>query len=238
MNPVVPPRRPHPVVSIVSALLVLALDAALLVLGLGSVPALLGSPAALALLAVWGVSGVTLALLRPVRSSNLAASDPDAPVMALLFFVPLATPMVAALGARARLWLLPAGIPWGAIGVALAAAGVAIRIAAMAQLGARFSPLVSVQKEHALERRGLYGIVRHPGYAGSWLACLGGSLAFGSAFALPLPALMALALGLRVRREERLLAAHFGAAWAEYAARTGALLPRPAGFTRGTTSGS
>ena len=32
----------------------------------------------------------------------------------------------------------------------------------------------------------------------------------------------------RVRREEALLAAHFGDAWRDYARRTGALLPRPA----------
>ena len=33
----------------------------------------------------------------------------------------------------------------------------------------------------------------------------------------------------RIRREEALLARHFGAEWAAYAARTGALLPWPRG---------
>ncbi|HEY5997937.1 MAG TPA: hypothetical protein VI078_01355, partial [bacterium] len=84
------PPRPHPVRSIVLALVVLALDAALLAIGLGDASMLVRDPRALALLLVWGAAGVVLALLRPVRGQDVAASSPDPPVMIALFVLPLA----------------------------------------------------------------------------------------------------------------------------------------------------
>ena len=80
--------------------------------------------------------------------------------------------------------------------------------------------------EHALETSGWYAFVRHPGYLGALLASWGAAVAFGSALALPLAGVLTLVQLDRVRREERLLAGHFGEAWSEYARRTGALLPR------------
>jgi protein-S-isoprenylcysteine O-methyltransferase Ste14 len=113
------------------------------------------------------------------------------------------------------------------LGVALSALGLWVRVGAMRQLGARFSPLLAIQREHALETTGWYAVVRHPGYLGALLASWGAALAFGSALALPLALAMTLVQIDRVRREERLLAAEFGDAWRDYARRTGALLPRP-----------
>ena len=109
----------------------------------------------------------------------------------------------------------------------LLAGGLAVRFTAMAQLGSRFSPVVGVQREHALEQRGLYAVVRHPGYAGALIANLGSALAFGSALALPLVLVFALLLVGRIRDEERVLGEHFGGAWRTYARGTGALFPRP-----------
>jgi protein-S-isoprenylcysteine O-methyltransferase Ste14 len=113
--------------------------------------------------------------------------------------------------------------------VALVAAGLTLRIAAMAQLGPRFSPLVAVQAEHALETRGLYARIRHPGYLGAWLAALGAVLTFGSALGLVPLALFSLLIGGRVRKEEALLATRFGEAWRDYRAHSGAFLPRLGG---------
>jgi protein-S-isoprenylcysteine O-methyltransferase Ste14 len=111
--------------------------------------------------------------------------------------------------------------------VALSAAGLALRIAAMHRLGSRFSPLAAVQRHHTLETGGLYGQLRHPGYLGAWVCLLGVVLAFGSAATLPLVVLMGLALGRRVATEERLLEDRFGAEFRAYRARVGAWLPRP-----------
>lgn len=209
-------------------LAVLAFEAALLAWGLGGFAALLASPRAWALLALWGAGGVTLSLTRPARGQDIARKEPDLPAMVALAAMPVAIPGVAAWGGRIALWQLPAPELVGWAGVALTAFGLWIRVSAMRQLGARFSPLIALQREHALETTGWYALVRHPGYLGALLASFGAALAFGSALALPLVLAMTLLLVARVRREERLLAGHFGEAWRDYARRTGALWPRPA----------
>jgi protein-S-isoprenylcysteine O-methyltransferase Ste14 len=208
------------------ALLVTAIDAALLALALGGVTALLAHPRALTLLALWGAGGVTLALLRPVKRHDAVTVERDGPfVLPLLFLIPLITAPLAAWLERTGSAPLPVAARWA--GVALSGAGLALRIAAMAQLGSRFSPLVAVQREHALETRGLYARIRHPGYLGALLASLGAALAFGGSPA-PIGLVLAMFLLLRRRaeREETMLERHFGEAYARYRARSGRFVPR------------
>lgn len=206
--------------------LVTVFEAALLAVGFGGVAPMLRDPRAIALLALWAAGGIALTLGRPARAQDVTESRKDPLLMVALLVIPTFTPMVGALAAH-RAWLT---LPWANtlswIGVALVAAGLALRVWAMFVLGARFSPLVAIQREHALETRGPYARVRHPGYLGALLACLGGAIAFGSAAALPLVALMLAAQLARIRAEETLLAQHFGDAWKAYAARSGALLPK------------
>lgn len=220
-------RPPHPIVTALPAFAVTGLDAALLALALGGLAALLAHPRALALLAVWLVGGVTLALLRPLRGHDAVAVEREAPyVLLVLFLIPLVTPPVAALDERLALWVLPGGATLRWAGVAISGAGLGVRIAAMAQLGARFSPRVALQRQHVLETHGLYAHLRHPGYAGAWLASLGGGLAFGSGLSLPLVAIMGWLLWNRAGREESMLERHFGDEYRGYRARTGRFVPR------------
>jgi protein-S-isoprenylcysteine O-methyltransferase Ste14 len=222
------PRRPHPVVRAVLALLVTALDAGLLALALGGIAALTAHPRALALLGLWAIGAVTLALLRPVQGTAAALVERESPlVLIALFLIPLVTPPLAALSERMALGQLPGGAALRWIGVALAALGLGVRILAMAQLGPRFSPLVALQKEHALETRGLYARIRHPGYLGAWLAALGGALAFGGGLSLPLVLAMGLLLSARAAREESMLEQRFGDAYRTYRSRSGRFLPKP-----------
>ena len=222
----VSPRRPNPAVTVLLALLVTVLDAALLAGALGGIAALFAHARALALLGLWTIGGVTLALLRPVRGHDAVTVEREAPWLLLaLFLIPLATPPVAALGERLSLWLLPGGAALEWAGVALSGAGLALRIVAMTQLGPRFSPRVALQREHALETRGLYARIRHPGYAGAWLASLGAALAFGSALALPLVTAMGWLLWNRAGREESMLERHFGEDYRSYRGRSGRFLP-------------
>ncbi|HEY3215056.1 MAG TPA: isoprenylcysteine carboxylmethyltransferase family protein [Candidatus Eisenbacteria bacterium] len=204
-----------------------ALDAVLLALALGGAPVLIGHARALTLLAAWGVGGLVLALLAPVRTQEVVAdSRENSGLLAGLGLLPLLTPPIAALGERLALGLLPGG-PWLRwSGVGISAGGLALRIAAMTQLGSRFSPLVAVQREHALETRGLYARIRHPGYLGSWICAFGAMLAFGSALGLLTLVPFTALLGIRARREEALLERHFGDVYRAYRARTGAFLPR------------
>ena len=220
-------RPPHPVVRAALALVATGLDAALLALALGGVAPLIAHPRALVLLALWAAGGVTLALLRPVRGHDATTVERDPPfVLLALFLLPLLAPPMAALGERLALWTLAGGSAPRWFGVALSGFGLAVRITAMAQLGSRFSPLLAVQREHALETRGLYARIRHPGYLGALRAALGGALAFGSAVGLPLVAVMGLLLWARAGREEIMLERHFGTAYLNYRARTGRFLPR------------
>lgn len=221
-------RPPLPVV-VLRALVVLAFEAALLAWGLGGLHALATSPRALALLAIWGLTGITLGVTRPVRGQDVSRSKRDPLPMLALALLPLAIPGVAAWGGRIGRWPLPAPDVLGWLGVALSAIGLWIRVSAMRQLGARFSPLLAVQREHALECTGWYAVVRHPGYLGALLASWGAAIVFGSALALPLALAMTVFQIDRVRREEALLAGHFGDAWRDYTSRTSALLPRLAG---------
>jgi len=114
----------------------------------------------------------------------------------------------------------------GWLGVALAAAGLTLRVVAMGTLGARFAPIVAVQREHALETRGPYAHVRHPGYLGAWLAALGAILAFRDGLAMPLLILFSWMLAERARNEDLVLERHFGDVYRDWSRRTGAFLPR------------
>jgi protein-S-isoprenylcysteine O-methyltransferase Ste14 len=220
------PRRPHPFVSAVLALLVTALDAALLAIALAGMAPLLAHPRALTLLAVWAIAAVTLAVMRPARGPAAATVERESPlVLPALFLIPLVTAPLAAFCERLALWQLPGGVALRWSGVALAAVGLTVRIVAMAQLGRRFSPLVALQHEHALETHGLYARIRHPGYLGAWLAALGGALAFGGGLSLPLVVVMGLLLWTRAGREEAMLERRFGEDYRRYRERSGRFLP-------------
>src|SRR5262245_14054740 len=219
--------RPHPVTTILLALLVSAIDALILALVLGGAGALLHHPRAVALVMIWTLGGVLLALARPVRDQNVVERASESPaVLILLLVIPLAVAPVAAASEVAGLWMLPGGEGLKWLGVALSSLGLGLRIAAMRQLGSRFSPRLAVQRDHALETGGLYALVRHPGYLGAWLVSLGGALAFGGGLGLPLVLVMGLVLHNRSRREDRLLEERFGDGFRAYRERTGRFLPR------------
>lgn len=236
--PAAPPRGPAPIArALLFALAGLAVDALLLGLALGGARALLRHDVALALLAVWTAGNFVLALRRPVGRQDMVVQRDDARfAMLLLFLLPLLAPPLSAFGERMQ-W---GAAPWSAIpaalaaavawtGVALVALGLGIRIAAMSRLGSRFSPLIAVQRTHALETGGLYARIRHPGYLGTLLAITGGVLAFKSMLAWPLLALMFAVQDTRARREEALLLEHFGNVYHAYKTRTGRFLPRIGG---------
>jgi protein-S-isoprenylcysteine O-methyltransferase Ste14 len=92
-------------------------------------------------------------------------------------------------------------------------------------LGRRFSGLVAIQPEHTLVTTGIYGIIRHSSYLGAFVFSLGWSLAFRSGAGILLTVLLISPLLARIRAEEALLRAHFGAEYDAYRSRTWRLLP-------------
>jgi protein-S-isoprenylcysteine O-methyltransferase Ste14 len=224
------PPSPSPagwrIVAILGALGATGIDAALLAVALGGLSALAAHPRALALLLVWFAGALLLALARPVRPVEGTRQKADALRILALLVLPLATPPLSAWGERFRYAMIPGGDARGWLGVAITAAGLGLRVAAMRQLGSRFHPTIAIVPGHELATEGLYARMRHPGYAGTLLAAAGAVLTFGSALGLIPLALMAIVLAARVGDEERALESHFGDAWRAYRARTGAILPR------------
>lgn len=220
------PVAPSPLAGILGALGTTAIDALLLALALGGFGALASDRRALALLAVWLAGALVLALVRPVRRREGTKRSADPFLLVALLVLPLATAPLAAWGARHGWLVLPGGGALVISGLALVAAGLALRIVAMRQLGSRFDPTVAILPDHALETRGLYSRMRHPGYTGAWLAALGAALTFGGSLGLVTVVLFAAALAARVRREEAALEEHFGDAFRAWRSRTGAFLPR------------
>jgi protein-S-isoprenylcysteine O-methyltransferase Ste14 len=96
-----------------------------------------------------------------------------------------------------------------------------------AALGRNWSVTLEVRENHALITDGIYRYVRHPMYSAFWL------WAIAQAFLLPnwvagfsgIAGFGTLYL-FRVRREEQMMLDAFGSRYAEYAERTGRILPK------------
>jgi protein-S-isoprenylcysteine O-methyltransferase Ste14 len=112
-------------------------------------------------------------------------------------------------------------------GLALMAAGMAIRVASVLTLGRFFNREVEVRADHRVVSSGLYGWVRHPSYTGVLLVFLGFSL--GQSNWLSLVAGTALPTAgyvWRIGSEESVLFAALGDDYRDYAATRKRLVPR------------
>lgn len=84
-----------------------------------------------------------------------------------------------------------------------------------------------IVKREALATEGPYALMRHPLYLGSFFIALGLAQVMEDRLAIAATMLSYWAIYLPVmRQEEHELARRFGAAWRDYAARTGMALPR------------
>jgi len=111
------------------------------------------------------------------------------------------------------------------LGVVLFVGGGALRMWPVFLLGRRFSGLVAIQPDHRLLTTGLYGVIRHPSYLGLLVNAAGWALAFRSSVGLLLTALIVPIILSRIRAEEALLHAQFGAEYDAYRARTARMIP-------------
>ena len=123
-----------------------------------------------------------------------------------------------------ELWTIDGDtIRW--LGVALFAAGGALRIWPVFVLGNRFSGLVAIQPGHTLVTSGIYGVIRHPSYLGLLINSLGWSLAFRSGVGVLLTVLLIPPLLARIDAEENLLYSQFGDNYNAYRSHTWRLIP-------------
>src|SRR5215469_4939253 len=125
---------------------------------------------------------------------------------------------------RKALWTIDGdAIRW--LGVALFAAGGALRIWPVFVLGERFSGLVAIQPGHTLVTSGVYGVIRNPSYLGLLVNSLGWSLAFRSGVGVLLTLLLIPPVLSRISAEENLLRDEFGGEYEAYYSQTWRLIP-------------
>jgi protein-S-isoprenylcysteine O-methyltransferase len=202
---------------------------ALLWWGVVGGPILAWWPGALRLTALWAVVvlGVLANALQPsYRFRDTARSPEDRGTFRQIMLTVYGSQAAALVELVLR---RPAGLPFDALGVGALltmGAGLALRTWAIATLGRWFTLRVRVTPAQRVVQAGPYRLIRHPGYAGAFLAFVASAILLRAwvAAALGAVALYA-AFRRRIHHEERVLAAELSG-YRAYMARTGALLPR------------
>ncbi|MDN7906478.1 isoprenylcysteine carboxylmethyltransferase family protein [Burkholderia diffusa] len=196
----------------------------LAVLGIGGFAAFFSHPQ----LTVIAVATLALAGVALLTEGNLSAGERENRdnrwVLAAFGVSGLLLAYVPALTDRLDVWTFGgATMRW--IGVVLYVAGGVLRIWPVFVLGKRFSGLVAIQPGHTLVTDGIYRWIRNPSYLGLIVNSAGWALAFRSGVGLLLVALTMIPLVARIRSEEALLRAQFGAEYDAYCAHTWRLIP-------------
>ena len=133
---------------------------------------------------------------------------------------------LAIAGGNAGPWMARHNWPLFDLGIALALAGILLRLWAVRTLGRFFQLDLVVQDHHTVVRSGPYRVIRHPAYAGPILFFIGIGLALDNWVSLALCAVLPTAAFVyRITTEERLLVAGLGDAYEQYRRATWRLLP-------------
>ena len=166
------------------------------------------------------------AVMRVVQRLRAAGPSDDRSFFVLLPAMAGAVIAAEALGRRGGLpW--PGGEVWPVVaGIALIAAGLALRIWSIATLGRFFQYQIQVQSGHRVVTGGPYRYVRHPSYTGIALVLAGIALACDDVWSLAAVAVLGGAgLWVRIRAEERQLTEALGADYERFAAGRKRLVP-------------
>ena len=127
---------------------------------------------------------------------------------------------------RTRFPILQQGSLMNYIGLSVILAGMVLRYYAIASLGRLFTVVVTIRKNHQIKKDGIYGILRHPSYAGSLLSFLGFGLSLNNWLGLIMVFIPVLAAFIyRMDIEEKVLTAQFGSEYTDYMQRTRRILP-------------
>jgi protein-S-isoprenylcysteine O-methyltransferase Ste14 len=120
----------------------------------------------------------------------------------------------------------PAALAAAAAVAALMGSAALMFLAASRAMGANWSLAARMRDDHALVTSGIFGRLRHPIYTAMGLFLAAEALALGhyGQLVVGVP-LFLTGTAIRVREEERMLSARFGAAYADYAGRVKRFLP-------------
>lgn len=112
------------------------------------------------------------------------------------------------------------------LGIALTAAGLLLCVWARLHLGTHWSDKVVLKVDHKLIQSGPYAHLRHPIYSGVLLGIAGTVLAVGEWRGILALLVMSVNYFVKAVREEKILAARFGADFRAYQQRAGFLAPK------------
>ncbi len=116
------------------------------------------------------------------------------------------------------------------LGLAVFLAGFGLIVWGRRALGANWgvstSREVKLRPDHQLVQGGPFAHIRHPMYAGWWLALVGLLLIYWTWLILLMLVMSLASFYKRARLEETVLAERFGDDWRAYVARTGFMFPR------------
>jgi protein-S-isoprenylcysteine O-methyltransferase Ste14 len=113
-----------------------------------------------------------------------------------------------------------------AIGVALIAIGLIIRIQSILTLKQYFTYSVAKVDDHKLIETGLYGVIRHPGYFGQLVIFIGIAISLSNWLSIPAMVIpIAMGYGYRIKVEERFMLEQWGKDYLNYSKRTKRIIP-------------
>lgn len=112
------------------------------------------------------------------------------------------------------------------VGLVLLFGGLAVGTAALRRLGSALTPNPVPLEGATLRIAGPYRWVRHPIYVAVILAATGWTFAVGSWWTVAVLGVLIVFFVLKARWEDRMLAAQYGQRWHDWAATTGAFVPR------------
>lgn len=174
----------------------------------------------LVLAAFWIITAVNAK--RPLRTESSASQLSHVLFMAAVFGLLFSQDFrFRELGLR----IVPASPGAGYFGLALTCLGAAFALWARSTLGANWSAIVSVKKEHSFVHRGPYRIVRHPIYAGGLLAMLGTAVVYGEAGCFLAVVLAFVGWWSKARIEEEFMTQQFGEDYRRYQKDVKKLIP-------------
>ena len=162
---------------------------------------------------------------RNVRVARSHKTPLEAGLLVLVwagFFIPLiwiVSPAFAFAEYPLRSGPLVAGVP-------CFVAGLWLFYRSHADLGTNWSITLEIREQHRLITEGIYRRIRHPMYSALVLYALGHALVIPNWVAGPSNLIaFTILFALRIRPEERMMAAEFGSEYTAYAARTRRLVP-------------
>lgn len=174
---------------------------------------------------VWFLSEILLhRILRGGDQADKKKQDKGS--LAFIWIVIIVCINIAAIVAIKTPYIIMPGPLMNRIGLSVILLGMILRFVSIMQLGRLFTVVVTIRKDHQIKKDGLYGLLRHPAYAGSLLSFLGFGLSVNNWLALAIIFIPVLIVFIyRMNVEEKMLTAQFGEEYTVYMKRTRRILP-------------